>query len=70
MGATAKISKDYTIEIPEGLRGKDGWRPGQEITLVPGRGSLAPAALHPFDSVHGIAKGANPDNYRDRNDRY
>ncbi len=70
MGATAKIAPDHTIEIPERLRGEAGWQPGQEVMLTLNRDNPTPVALHPLDAVRGIAKGANPENYRDRNDRY
>ena len=70
MGATATISADFKIDVPEDLRGKDGWKPGQEIILVPAGGDATETSANAFDTLRGIAKGANPNGYRDRNDRY
>lgn len=47
-----------------------GWVPGQEVVFVPKGRLLVMVPARDFDSLRGIAKGANTDDYRDRNDRY
>jgi AbrB family looped-hinge helix DNA binding protein len=70
MSAVTKLSSKFQISIPKEVREQQGWRPGQEFVFLPKGNSvvLVPAPDH--DSLRGIAKGANPENYRDRNDRY
>ncbi len=70
MTAAVKLSSKFKISIPKELCKQQGWRPGQEFAFLPKGKSviLVPAPKH--QDLLGIAKGANPDNYRDRNDRY
>ena len=70
MGASAKISTEYLIEIPEEVRGKKGWEPGQEFLFLPDGDSFVLVPATDFDHLRGIARGADTDDYRDRNDRY
>lgn len=70
MGAHATISPEYKIEIPEEVRGKKGWQAGQEMVFLPEGDSFVLVPLPSRDSLRGIARGANPEGYRDRNDRY
>jgi AbrB family looped-hinge helix DNA binding protein len=70
MLATSKISSKYQISIPKAVRERFDWRPGQKIAFIDkGKGVLMIAVPNREDLV-GIARGANIDNYRDRNDRY
>lgn len=70
MGASTKISPEYKIEIPEELRGKDGWKPGQEVAFLPHGDGVVLVPVPNREDLFGIARGANTENYRDRNDRY
>jgi AbrB family looped-hinge helix DNA binding protein len=70
MFATSKISSKYQISIPKAVRERLDWRPGQKIAFIDkGKGVLMIPVPKREDLV-GIARGANIDNYRDRNDRY
>jgi bifunctional DNA-binding transcriptional regulator/antitoxin component of YhaV-PrlF toxin-antitoxin module len=70
MTAISAISSDYQVTIPEALWEKLGWRPGQKLAFLPkGHGVLIIAEPTNEDLV-GLARGANTDDYRDRNDRY
>jgi AbrB family looped-hinge helix DNA binding protein len=66
----ATLSSKFQISIPKEVREKQDWRPGQKFAFIStGRGVL----LTPIPERHalaGIARGANVEDYRDRNDRY
>lgn len=71
MGVSAKISSKLQISIPKDIRAEVAWaRPGQEVVFIPKGNTLVMVPARDFDSLRGIAKGANPEGYRDRNDRY
>ena len=70
MSASTTISPEYKIEIPAEVRGKKGWRAGQEMIFLPEGDSFVLVPLPLREDLRGIARGANPDGYRDRNDRY
>ena len=64
------LSPKYQVSIPKALREQLSWRPGQKLTFIPkGKGVLM-IAVPNREELAGIARGANTDNYRDRNDRY
>ena len=70
MSATARLSTKFQISIPKEVREANRWRPGQEFAFVPrGRGVVL-VPVPTLDELFGSAKGANPDNYRDRSDRF
>lgn len=64
------LSSDLKISIPKEIVVQQGWKPGQRLAFVPhGKHYVlvkAPTAAELF----GIAKGADPTGYRDREDRY
>ena len=53
---TARLSAKFQLSIPKTLRTARGWQAGQEL---PKQEDLA-----------GSARGAPPDDYRDRTDRF
>ena len=70
MGVSGKISSKYQISIPKEVRERLGWRPGQEVLFVPHGKGVVLMPRRDIDSLRGLAKGANTEDYRDRNDRY
>ena len=70
MGASTKISPEFKIDIPEEVRGKRGWSAGQEVVFLPEGDTFVIVPFTDFDRLRGIAKGANPEGFRDRNDRF
>ena len=70
MAVSAKISSKFQVSIPKEVREEMGWKAGQKVVFVPRGDTLVLAPARDFDSLRGIAKGANPEGYRDRNDRY
>jgi AbrB family looped-hinge helix DNA binding protein len=71
MGNTVTLSEKYQISIPKAVREAYGFKPGQKFAFVPnGHGGLSFVRVPTRDEMFGIMKGANPEGYRDRNDRY
>jgi AbrB family looped-hinge helix DNA binding protein len=70
MSDTATLSSKFQISIPKAVRTAHNWKAGQEFAFIPkGTGVL----LVPVPERHelaGLAKGADPSDYRDRNDRF
>ena len=70
MRNVTKLSTKYQISIPKAVREEQGWEAGQEFAFVPkGKGVLI-VPVPKIEELFGIMKGANPANYRDRDDRY
>lgn len=70
MAATATLSAKFQISIPKAIREAQHWEAGQEFVFLPkGKGVLL-MPVPTLDELAGMARGANPDNYRDRDDRY
>jgi AbrB family looped-hinge helix DNA binding protein len=70
MTATATLSSKFQISIPKSVREEQRWQAGQEFVFIPkGKGVLV-IPVPELDQLAGIAKGAKPDHYRDRKDRY
>ncbi len=66
---TAKLSAKFQISIPKAVRTARHWRAGQEFAFIPkGEGVLLVPVPKPED-LAGLARGARPENYRDRTDR-
>jgi len=70
MSDTATLSSKFQISIPKAVREHQRWDAGQKLVFVPkGKGVLlVPAPT--LDDLRGIARGADPEDYRDRNDRF
>ena len=70
MTATAKLSAKFQISIPKEVRDQEGWKAGQRFVFIPkGKGVLL-MPVPDMEEIFGMAKGANAENYRDREDRY
>lgn len=70
MDATATLSSKFQISIPKAVREEQGWEAGQEFVFIPkGKGVLV-MPVPSLAELSGIARGANTENYRDRQDRY
>ena len=70
MNATATLSSKFQISIPKAVRDELHWEPGQQLVFIPkGKGVLL-MPLPAIDACAGIARGANTEGYRDRQDRY
>jgi AbrB family looped-hinge helix DNA binding protein len=70
MSAATKLSSKFQISIPKEVREEQGWLPGQKFVFIPKGDSVVLVPVPKREDLFGIAKGANPGDYRDRNDRY
>ena len=70
MRNTARLSSKFQISIPKEVREAQDWKPGQEFAFVPNGKTVTIVPVPTLDELLGIAKGANTQDYRDRNDRY
>ncbi|WP_423594572.1 AbrB/MazE/SpoVT family DNA-binding domain-containing protein [Roseateles sp. MS654] len=66
----AKISPRHRIELPKEIRDSLDWRAGQQLMLIRQDDGVFICPLVTLKEVRGIAKGANTEGYRDRDDRY
>lgn len=70
MPASATLSSKFQISIPKAVRDQQRWKAGQELVFIPkGKGVLV-MPVPDREELAGIARGANTDGFRDREDRY
>lgn len=70
MSAVTKLSEKFQISIPKEVREQQGWRAGQEFVFLPKGDSVVLVPVPEREKLFGLVKGADPENYRDRNDRF
>ncbi len=70
MVATATLSSKFQISIPKAVRDEQHWKAGQEFAFIPKDGGVMLVPVPTLEELRGMAKGADPTGYRDRNDRY
>jgi AbrB family looped-hinge helix DNA binding protein len=69
MSDTATRSSKFQISIPKAVREGQHWRAGQEFVFIPKGAGVLLMPLPAVEQLAGIAKGADPADYRDREDR-
>lgn len=70
MASTATLSSKFQISIPKAVREELHWKAGQELVFIPkGKGVLV-MPVPELSQLAGLARGANPEGYRDRKDRF
>lgn len=67
--ATATVSSKFQISLPKEVREAMHIQPGQQFEFIPMGTILQLAPKTSIEELRGIARGANPSNYRDRKDR-
>jgi len=70
MTDAATLSSKYQVSIPKAVREHLGWKPGQKIAFIAKADGILMVPIPEREALAGIARGANPEGYRDRNDRY
>lgn len=70
MADTATLSSKFQISILKAVREAPGWQAGQEFVFLPKGDGYLLMPVPKLENLWGIARGANPECYRDRNDRY
>ena len=67
---TTTLSRKFRISIPKAVREQQHWKAGQEFVFIPkGKGALL-MPVPDLAQLRGLAKGADPAAYRDREDRH
>ena len=64
---TARLSAQFQISIPKTAR---GWQAGQEFAFLPKGGGVLLVPVPKPEDLAGLARGATPEDYRDRTDRF
>jgi AbrB family looped-hinge helix DNA binding protein len=70
MNATATLSSKFQISIPKAVREAQHWQAGQEFVFIPKGKGMMLMPVPTLEQLRGIARGAEPEGYRDREDRY
>ena len=65
----ATLSAKFQISIPKEIRESMKLKAGQRLTFIQIGKTLKLIPQPTIDDLFGIAKGANTENYRDRDDR-
>ncbi len=63
------LSAKFQISIPKGLRAARQWQAGQQFALIPKGTGVLLVPIPSREDLAGIARGANPEDYRDRADK-
>lgn len=66
----ATLSAKFQISIPKAVRAARQWEAGQAFAFIPKGTGVLLVPVPSASDLMGIAKGSNPDNYRDRGDRF
>lgn len=69
MADSASLSSKYRISIPKPVRERTGWRTGQRFAFIAGIHGIVIVPVPKREEFAGMARGANPNGYRDRTDR-
>jgi AbrB family looped-hinge helix DNA binding protein len=70
MSDVTTLSSKFQISIPKAVRTAHGWRAGQKFAFVPKGSGVVLVPVPDIEDLRGVARGADPSNYRDRNDRF
>ena len=66
---TATLSSKYQLSIPKGVRENLNLKAGQKFSVIAKGNVIELVPVPSLKSMRGILKGANTENYRDRQDR-
>ena len=69
MAETAVLSSKFQISIPKGVRKAQQWAAGTKFVFIPKGTGVLLVPVPRSEDLAGLAKGADPTQYRDRNDR-
>jgi AbrB family looped-hinge helix DNA binding protein len=67
---TATLSSKYQLSIPKGIRDLLNLQAGQQFTVLVKGKAIELVPMRSLREMRGILKGANTQNYRDREDRF
>lgn len=66
----ATLSSKFQISIPKGVRSERNWQPGQKFAFIPKDGGVMLVPVPRQEDLAGSMRGADTENYRDRDDRF
>ncbi|MDR3539031.1 MAG: AbrB/MazE/SpoVT family DNA-binding domain-containing protein [Acetobacteraceae bacterium] len=66
---TATLSSKFQISIPKSIRTARQWQAGQVFAFIPKGEGMLLMPVPRLEELAGMARGAKPDDYRDRTDR-
>jgi len=66
---TATLSAKFQISIPKAVRTARHWQAGQEFAFLPKGEGVLLVPVPKKEDLAGLARGAQPEGYRDRTDR-
>jgi AbrB family looped-hinge helix DNA binding protein len=69
MAETATLSTKYQISIPKAIRAAQHWEAGLTLAFIPKGTGVLLVPVPKKESLKGLAKGARPEDFRDRSDR-
>jgi AbrB family looped-hinge helix DNA binding protein len=69
MADTATLSSKFQISIPKAIRTAQHWEAGLTFAFIPKGSGVLLVPVPKKDALRGLAKGARPDDYRDRSER-
>jgi AbrB family looped-hinge helix DNA binding protein len=67
--STSTLSSKYQVSIPKALRQRLSWRPGQKLAFIAKADGVLMVPIPEREALAGMARGANTEGYRDRDDR-
>lgn len=67
---TATLSSKYQLAIPKAIREILNLKAGQKFTVVAKGNIIELVPVRSLQSMRGVLKGVNTENYRDRRDRF
>jgi AbrB family looped-hinge helix DNA binding protein len=70
MAETATLSSKFQISIPKSIRAARCWEAGMTFAFIPKGAGVLLVPVPGKRDLKGLARGANPENYRDRSDRF
>ena len=69
MSETATLSSKFQISIPKAIRTAQHWEAGLTFAFIPKGTGVLLVPMPKCEALKGLARGASPDEYRDRADR-
>lgn len=69
MSETATLSSKFQISIPKAIRTAQHWEAGLTFAFIPKGTGVLLVPIPKREALKGLARGASPDEYRDRADR-
>ena len=67
--STTTVSSKFQLSLPKALREAMKIQPGQQFELIPMGSIIQLVPKTSIKELRGVARGANPAQYRDRTDR-